>query len=375
MFGKNIKLFNLFGFEVKIDFSWIIIAILVAWSLSTGLFPVQFKDLSTRTYWLMGIVGALGLFLSIIAHEFAHSLVARRHGMPMKGITLFIFGGVAEMGEEPPRPGAEFAMAIVGPLSSLAIAGIFYGLYWAGSGFFPKAINGVLVYLSWINAVLAIFNMVPAFPLDGGRVLRSILWRIKGNLNWATRISSSVGSGFGIFLIIMGVFNVLRGNFVGGMWWFLIGLFLKSAAKMSYQRLITRNALEGEPVSRFMNSDPVNVKPDTSVKELVEDYIYKYHFKMFPVVKDGNQLAGCVTTKDVKEVPREDWEQKKVGEIARECSDENTIEPDKDATEALSSMNRNGVSRLMVVQGGKLTGIIGLKDLLKFLSLKVELDE
>jgi CBS domain-containing protein len=278
------------------------------------------------------------------------------------------------MGEEPSRPWAEFAMAIAGPLSSIVIAGIFYGIYRAGSGFFPQAINGVLGYLAWINGILAAFNLVPAFPLDGGRVLRSILWRIKGNLNWATRISSHVGSGFGIFLIIMGVFNVLRGNFIGGMWWFVLGLFLKGAAGMSYQRLVTRKALEGELVRRFMKSEPVTVKPSISLKELVEDYVYRYHFKMFPVVENGNRLVGCITTNKVKEFPREEWDRKTVGEVAEACTPENTIDPQKDATEALSMMNRNGASRLMVVEGGRLKGIIALKDMLKFLSLKVELD-
>jgi Zn-dependent protease/CBS domain-containing protein len=375
MFGKSIKLFKLFGFEVKIDFSWIIIAVLVAWSLSTGFFPISIKDLSTQAYWMMGIVGALGLFLSIIAHEFTHSLVASAFGMPMKGITLFIFGGVAEMGDEPPRPGAEFAMAIVGPLSSLAIAALFYGLYWAGIGFFPRPVNAVLAYLSWINAILAIFNLLPAFPLDGGRVLRSILWRIKGNLNWATRISSKIGSGFGIFLIVMGVYNVLKGNFIGGMWWFVLGLFLQGAAKMSYQKLVVRKALEGEPVRRFMKSNPVTVRRGISLEDLVEDYIYRHHFKMFPVVEDGDRLVGCITTQDVKGVPREEWRQKSVGEIAQKCTPENTIEPDKDATEVLSMMNRNNASRLMVVEGGHLKGIITLKDMLRFLSRKVELEQ
>jgi Zn-dependent protease/predicted transcriptional regulator len=375
MFGKSIKLFKLFGFEVKIDFSWIVIAILVAWSLSTGIFPLSIKNLSTQTYWLMGIVGAIGLFLSIIAHEFTHSVVARKYGMPMKGITLFIFGGVAEMGEEPPKPGAEFAMAIVGPLASFAIAGIFYVIDRTGAGFFPEAISGVLGYLAWINALLALFNLVPAFPLDGGRVLRSVLWSIKGDLNWATRISSGVGSGFGILLIIMGIFNILRGNFIGGMWWFILGLFIRGAAKMSYQRLVTRKVLEGESVRRFMRHDPVTVKPDIPIEIFVEDYVYRYHFKMFPLVENGNRLAGCISIKDVKRIPREDWRRKNIGEVAEKCTSENTIEAGKDATEALSKMNRNNASRLMVTEGGCLVGIIALKDMLKFLSLKIELDE
>jgi len=374
MFGKRFKLFKLFGFEVGIDLSWIIIAILIAWSLSTGFFPFQYKNLSTQTYWMMGIIGAAGLFFSIIAHEFCHSLVARKSGMPMKGITLFIFGGVAEMGDEPPSAKTEFLIAIVGPLSSLAIAAIFYGIYQVGiASAWSQAFNGVVAYLAMINGLLAVFNLVPAFPLDGGRILRSILWGWKGNLRWATRVSSTIGSGFGIFLIIMGFIRILSGNFIGGMWLGLIGLFIQSAAKMSYQQLLTRRALEGEPLKRFMKTDPVTVLDSTTVEQLVEDYIYRYHFKMFPVI-NSDKLLGCITTKDVKEIPRDEWDQKTVGEIADQCSGENTIEPDADAIKALSEMRRNNASRLMVVEDDQLVGIIALKDMLEFLSLKVELD-
>jgi Zn-dependent protease/CBS domain-containing protein len=374
MFGKRFKLFKLFGFEVGIDLSWILIAILIAWSLSTGFFPFQYKNLSTQTYWMMGIIGAVGLFFSIIAHEFCHSLVARKSGMPMKGITLFIFGGVAEMGEEPPSAKAEFLIAVVGPLSSIAIAAIFYGINQVGaaSGWSP-AINGVVGYLAMINGLLAVFNLVPAFPLDGGRILRSALWGWKGNLRWATRISSTIGSGFGIFLIIVGFIRILSGNFIAGLWIGLIGLFIQGAAKMSYQQLITRKALEGEPLKRFMKSEPVTVPESITIEELVEDYIYRYHYKLFPVV-NSHKLLGCITTKEVKEVPRERWGQKTVGELADPCSAENTIGPDADAVQALSTMRRNNASRLMVVENDKLMGIIALKDMLEFLNFKVELD-
>jgi len=376
MFGKRIKLFKLLGFEVRIDWSWIIIAILIAWSLSKGVFPSYYKNLPAQTYWWMGIIGALGLFLSIIAHEFSHSLVARKYGLPMKGITLFIFGGVAEMDEEPASAKVEFLMAIAGPISSIVIALIFYGIHALGKqGGLSVPVNGVIGYLAMINALLAGFNLLPAFPLDGGRVLRSILWGVKKNLRWATYISSRIGSGFGILLIILGVIQVFRGNFVGGMWWFLIGMFLQGAAKASYQQLITRKALEGEPIRRFMKTDPVTVSPTVSLEQLVEDYVYKYHFKMFPVVEDSDRLLGCITTKQVKEIPREDWNRKTVGEVASQCSPENTIEPQADAMKAISIMNRTGNSRLMVVEGGHLVGIIALKDLLELLSLKVELED
>jgi Zn-dependent protease/CBS domain-containing protein len=376
MFGNRIKLFRLLGFEVRVDWSWIIIAILIAWSLSKGLFPSYYKNLSPQTYWWMGIIGAAGLFLSIIAHEFSHSLVARKFGLPMKGITLFIFGGVAEMEDEPPSAKVEFMMAIAGPLSSILIAIIFYGIHTAGKqAGLAQPINGVVGYLAWINAILAGFNLLPAFPLDGGRVLRSILWGVKKNLRWATFVSSRIGSGFGILLIVLGFIQVFRGNFIGGMWWFLIGMFLQGAAKASYQQLLTRRALEGEPVRRFMKTDAVTVPPSISLEQLVEDYIYKYHFKMFPVVEDHDRLLGCVTTRQIKEIPRAEWARRTVGDVASQCTPENTIEPQADAMKALSLMKQTGASRLMVVEGGRLVGIIALKDLLELLSLKVELEQ
>ena len=374
MFGKRFKLFKLLGFQVNIDLSWVIIAILIAWSLSTGLFPFEYKNLSTRTYWLMGAVGAIGLFISIILHEFSHSVMARINGLPMKGITLFIFGGVAEMEDEPPSAKAEFWIAVVGPLSSIAIALIFYGFYRLGAHIpWPEPVDGVIGYLAMINGLLAAFNLLPAFPLDGGRILRSALWGWKKNLRRATRIAATIGGGFGILLIILGVLRVLGGNFIGGMWFFLIGMFIHSAAKMSYKQLITRKALEGEPLQRFMNTNPVVVPASATVAQLVEDYVYRHHFKMYPVV--NKKLKGCVTTRQIKEVPRQKWSQITAGELAQKCTSENTITPQTDAVHALSQMRRNDVSRLMVVEDGKLVGIIALKDMLEFLSLKIELDE
>ncbi len=374
MFGKRITLFKLFGFAVHIDLSWIIIAVLVTWSLAVGLFPFQYRGLSPGTYWIMGIAGALGLFASIIFHEMSHSLVARRFGIPMKGITLFIFGGVAEMDDEPPSPRAEFMMAIAGPLSSLFLAAAFYGLYLFGAQRgWPAPFNGVVGYLGLINGVLAVFNLIPAFPLDGGRVLRSILWGWRNDLRWGTRISSAIGSGFGIFLIFVGVLNALRGNFIGGVWQFLIGMFLRDAARMSYQQLLARQALEGETVRRFMQTDPVTVSPSVTLARLIEDYVYRHQFKMFPVV-EGGELVGCIDLNQVKEIPRDAWPRRTVGEMARGCSGENTISPETDAVKALSKMNRTGRTRLLVVDRGKLVGILSLRDLLRFLSLKIELE-
>jgi Zn-dependent protease len=322
----------------------------------------------------MGIVGALGLFTSIVVHEFSHSLVARRFGLPMKGITLFIFGGVAEMEKEPPTAKAEFFMAIAGPAASVILGGILYGITVLGarSGW-PDPIIGVLSYLWSINLVLAAFNLLPAFPLDGGRVLRSALWGFTGRLAWATRIASLIGSGFGFLLIAMGVVTIVRGDFVGGIWWFLIGMFVRNASQTSYRQLVTRQLLEGEPVRRFMERNPVTVPYYISVEQLVEEYVYKHHFKMYPVVQE-EKLVGCVSTRDVKAIPREQWDQHTVKEVSTTCSSENTIASDADATDALALMSRTGNSRLMVVEGDRLVGIIVLKDLLEFLSLKMDLE-
>lgn len=375
MFGKGVKLFELFGFEVRIDSSWILIAVLVTWSLADGFFPARFRDLSKHTYWIMGIVGAAGLFLSVIVHEFAHSLVARRSGLPMKGITLFIFGGVAEMSDEPPSPKVELLMAIVGPLSSVAIGVIFLAFYTVGiRGGWPIAVNGVLGYIGGINMLLAVFNLIPAFPLDGGRVLRSILWMIKGNMRWATRVSSSIGSGFGIVLMLLGALNVLGGNFTGGIWSILIGIFLQNAARMSYQQLLIRQAFEGLPVSRFMTRNPVTAPPSITLRELVEDYIYNYHFNMFPVVDNGT-LLGCVSTSQIKAIPKEKWDYTRVSDLAAHCSPDNVIEPDADTVKALSQMSRTGTHRLLVSRNGDLEGVISLEDLLAFFALKMELHE
>jgi len=375
MFGKRLKLFKLLGFEVRLDLSWIFIAILVVWSLSAGFFPHFYQDLSTQTYWVMGVVGALGLFASIVVHEFAHSLVARQFGMPMKGITLFIFGGVAEMGEEATSPKGEFFMAIVGPLTSIALAALFYGGAWLGrDSIWSTSVFGVLEYLGFINAILAGFNLLPAFPLDGGRVLRSILWGAKKNLKWATRISSNIGIGFGLLLVFLGVLQIVSGNFVGGLWWVLIGMFLQGAARMSYQQILTRQALEGEPISRFMKRNPQTVPTSLTVQDLVENYIYSQHYKMYPVTEDG-KLKGYVTTKQVQEIPRDEWDRHTVDEIYTPYSPENTISPDADAVEALSRMKSLGTSRLLVAEGGRLRGIVALKDLMDFLSLKGELEQ
>lgn len=375
MFGRQIKLFTLSGFSVGIDPSWFIIALLVAWSLAAGLFPYQVPGLSVGTYWAMGILGALGLFACIVIHEFAHARAAQSYGLHIRGITLFVFGGVAEMHDEPPTARSEFVVAIAGPLASIGLGLLFLAVgSIAGRLASPPPVVGVLVYLGWINFVIVLFNLVPAFPLDGGRVLRSALWRWKHDLRWATRVTTSIGSGFGLFLMALGVFSFLRGNLIGGVWWFLIGMFLRNAAQMSYRQLIVRQLLEGEPVFRFMHPNPDTVPASASISELVDEHVYRHHHKMFPVVDQGH-LIGCVNTRQIREVPRDEWSYKTVGEVMETCSPENTVAPDADALKTLSRMNRTGRSRLLVVEDSELKGVVTLKDLTQFIALKLDLEQ
>ncbi len=374
MFGRGIKLFTIFGFEVKIDLSWFILAVLITWSLAAGLFPQYYEDLPTSAYWWMGIGGMVGLFISIVLHELSHSLMARRYGMPMRGITLFIFGGVAEMTDEPKSPKSELMTAIAGPIVSVVLGLVLLAVDGVMGDAWSRPVHGVIAYLGFLNLILAAFNMLPAFPLDGGRVLRSILWKWKNDLRWATRLSSRIGSAFGIGLIVLGAVDFFAGNLVGGLWLVLIGLFLRSVAQQSYQQLLVRKSLEGESIERFMKRDPVTVPSSISLKEFIEDYVYKHHFKFYPVVEDS-RLVSCVKVDAVKKFDRGQWPQKTVRDIATDCSEDNMTSPDTDPVKALAKMRKTGNSRMMVTKGNELVGIIALKDMLEFLSLKIDLEE
>lgn len=375
MFGRSVSLFKLFGFEIKVDISWLILAALVTWSLASGLFPEYYKNLPAASYWWMGATGTVGLFLSIIFHELSHSLIARRYGISIKGITLFIFGGMAEMEDDPPNSKTEFLTAIVGPLSSFLIGVVLFLIkLWGEISGWPVTVTGVLSYLAWLNIVLAAFNLLPAFPLDGGRMLRSALWSWKKDLRWATNIAANVGSGFGLMLVIGGIISIFMGNVIGGLWWFMIGLFVRSAAQRSYQQLLARNLFHAEKVKDLMINDPVVVSRSISLEEFVRDYVYKYHFQMYPVISFG-KLSGCISVNQAAQIPRDQWAAHTVGAVALPCNEDTTVSPDDEANKALTVMNRTGNSRLLVVEGDHLVGIIALKDMHKLMTLKMELND
>ncbi len=377
MFGKGLTIFRLAGFDIRLDPSWFFLALLLTWTLAVGYFPFALPGLSGQTYWLMGLIGAFGLFASIVVHELAHAVVARKRGMKMGGITLFLFGGVSEMHEEPPDPKTEAQMALAGPFVTLMVVLLFLLVTGVGIALvWPAPLLTVTTYLAVINALLFVFNLVPAFPLDGGRALRAALWKWKGNLAWATRVASRVGVWFGIALILLGILSMIGGNFMGGLWWVLIGLFLQGAANRANEDMAMRQELEHEPVRRFMRQDPVSVPPHISLNHLIEEYFYRHYHKTYPVVEPTGKLLGCVRLDQVKSIPREEWDRHEVEEVVQPCSEDNTIPPDTDAYTALNKLQQTGGRSLMVVEAGtQLVGVVALRDLIQFFQVRKELQQ
>jgi Zn-dependent protease/CBS domain-containing protein len=370
MFGTRWRLFNLLGIPIRVDASWLIILVLLTWTL-INLFRETATDLPAAGYWFMGLGAALAFFACIVLHELGHALVARKVGIPIRGITLFLFGGVAEMESEPPSASSEFWMAVAGPAVSAALSVLF----WLASSLVAAPVLVLpLQYLAAINLAVLVFNLVPAFPLDGGRVLRSILWGALGNLRRATYWAALSGRGFAWVLIGFGIMHFFAGNLFQGLWLGLIGLFLYNAAQGSYQQVLIRQALGGERVERFMNRKPIVVAPNLDLRRWVDDYVYRYHRKMFPVASNGH-VEGIIGTQALAQFPRQEWDQHTVAEAMRPDADLLSIAPDADALEALAKMQQTGSSRLLVTDHHHLLGIVSLKDLLRFLNLKLELED
>ena len=382
MFGRSVTLFKLFGFRVRLHASWAFLAVLIVWTLAVGYFPKIAPGLDTISYWAMGLAGLIGLAFSIIAHEFAHALVARRFDMPIRSITLFIFGGVAEMEDEPTSAKGEFWMAIAGPIMSIILAAALYllavllpgGARLLDGAIVPSEATLILLYLAGINGLLAIFNMIPAFPLDGGRMLRAALWAWKDDILWATRIAARAGSAFGFVLMVLGLWAFVTGSVVGGVWWFIIGVFVQMAAASHLQHHVHRSMLAGVPVSALMRANPITVTPDLRLDRLLIDYFLRYYFREFPVV-EGARVIGCVSLEGLRQRSGDALATQSVGDVMQPCGQDKTIPPDADASRALQKMQRSSKSRLFVTRDTELLGIISLRDLLNYLGIRREIEQ
>jgi Zn-dependent protease len=374
MCGRRITLFNLFGFKVTADASGLFLAVLLTSPLAIRDFPILFRGLSTNEYWWLAGIGSLVLLASTMAHVLVHFLIARQQGLRIKEVALCIFGSVTEMEDEPPNPGSDCLLAIAGLLANPVIGSFFYFLYRAEKITLSPAMTGILAYTCAINWALAGLNLIPAFPLDGGRLLRSALWCWKQNCPIATGMAYWMGSGFGGILMLLALREFVTGNFVEAIWWFLMGMFLREFAQSAYRHLLMRTALKGKSVRCFMKVNPVTVPSAISLQELADGYFYPCHCNMFPVISGSQRLAGYVTTAQLKNVPREEWGRHSVQAVIQPCSLGNTVKPESDTVDALSKMNTLGLSGLVVVDGNDLAGVIVLKDLVYFLTLVLDVE-
>ncbi|MGH2537690.1 MAG: M50 family metallopeptidase [Candidatus Promineifilaceae bacterium] len=385
---------RIFGIQINIDWSWLLIFVLVTWNLVT-LFG------NSQPGWGLGlqigvaVVAALLFFASVLAHELAHSLVAVAQGVPVRNITLFLFGGVSNIQREPPSPRAEFLITIVGPITSIVLGVLFLllgGLSLGDMGALARSrpeqvvaqlgpVSTLLLWLGPINIILGLFNLIPGFPLDGGRVLRSILWAATDNLRRATRWAARVGQVIAWLFIIAGiamVFGVRLPIFgtglVSGLWLAFIGWFLNSASVQSYQQVVVRDILEGIPVRAMMRPNPPTVPAGASVEQLVHETLMTSDDHAFPVQEDG-RLAGVVTLQDVRGVPRDQWGQTTVGQIMTPRDQLSTINSRTDANEALRELMARDVRQLPVMDDGKLVGVLRRRDIMRWLQLNSEGDE
>ena len=372
---RSFKLITILGIPVEVNLSWFIIFALIVYTLAMGYFPITAPGLSPLFRFLVSLIAALLLFASLLLHELSHSVVAKRNDLPISGITLFIFGGVAHMEKEPSSPQVEFKMAIAGPLCSFALAAFFYLL---SSSFrllgLPVFISAITDYLFFINLVVAIFNLIPGFPLDGGRVFRSILWYSIGDLRRSTRIASSFGKGFALVLMALGFLSLIRGYFISGIWFIFLGLFLQEAAESSYRQVVMKKILSNIKVKEIMTKNVIVIPARISLKKLVDEYFFKFRHASFPMVEDDT-LLGLVTFHDVKEIDKKDWAKTNAHEILIPLRENLLIHENEEVMEALSKMAKNQVGRLLVIEDSKLMGILSQKDIFKLFQFKSEMED
>jgi Zn-dependent protease len=343
---------------VRVHASWLLILALLTWSLGAGHFPSVLPGAPAVAHWVYGLVAALLLFVSVFVHELAHALAALRYGVPVSGITLHVFGGVSQLEQEPDRPGAEAVIAAVGPLTSFAIAAAIAGAL----VFLPEwpAPAAVLRYLVVVNVAVGVFNLLPGFPLDGGRLLRAALWKSRGSFQWATRVASHAGSGFAFLLVALGLVRGFAGELIGGLWLVLIGLFLRQAAQGSYEQVVVRRALAPLSVGDVMARQVVHVPADLPVARVMELF-WRHHVSSFPVL-DGRRVVGIVNLQRLGQAPRGRWSETPAREVMLPIDASLTAAPADRLWSAFDKLSRNGLGRLAVVHEGALVGYLSLKD-------------
>jgi len=387
---SGFRLGRILGIDIRVDWSWLLIFVLVTWNLS-NLFGQSHAGWSPTLIWGISILAALLFFASVLGHELAHSLVAKSQGVPVRNITLFMFGGVSNIQRDPDSPGHEFWMALVGPLTSLVLGGLLLVL--GGSAVGPlgsltdpakivaqlNPLTALVLWLGSINMTLGIFNLTPGFPLDGGRVLRSILWAASGDLRRATRWAAGVGQIIAWAMILTGISMVFGlqipffgTGLVSGVWLAFIGWFLNTASTQSYRQLVVHDILDQVAVERVMRADPPTVPANSSVSDLVHDHVMGTDDHGFPVL-DGGRLVGMVTLEDIRKVARDNWDRAVVREIMTPTEQLVSVSPGDDVAEALDKLTQNDVRQLPVVRGGELVGLLRRRDIIKWLQLHSEL--
>jgi Zn-dependent protease/CBS domain-containing protein len=363
------------GIDIQVNVSWLVILVLLTFSLAVSWFPTTVPRQSTLIYWVLGFIAALLLFVSVLLHELAHSLVARARGVPVKSITLFIFGGVSDLQQEPQSPGVEFQIAIVGPLTSLVIGAISLV---AGNliGSSAPLVAAVLGYLGVTNLLLGVFNLIPGFPLDGGRVLRAIIWRVTGSLRQATRVATLVGQVIAYLFIVAGVFLFFSGDFINGLWFGFIGWFLLQAAQAANSQVMLESIFKGVTVSQLMSPASLTVPDNLSLQQLVDGYLLPRGVRAIPVVhSDEGKLVGLVTLTDIRHLPRDQWPQTPVGQAMVPLERLHTVRPQQNLNDVLPMMTGRDVNQLLVVDDtGRLVGILSRDAILRYVEVRRSLD-
>jgi len=367
----SLNLFKVLGIPIRLHVSWFLIAVLITWSLAGGYFPMEYPGWSAATYWLVGAVASVLFFASVLIHELGHSVLALREKVPVKSITLFIFGGVAQIGREPPTAGAEFRIAIAGPLSSLGLAAFFGGL---GAVLADNAVLAApLAYLGRINLLLAAFNMIPGFPLDGGRVLRAGLWAWRDSYQQATMWASRAGRAVAYGFILFGAAQILLGGgFLNGLWIAFIGWFLNNAAESSYQQVRLRDMLRGVKARSVMTQECLSVPSNLGVDRLVEDHVLAGGQRCF-FVADNGSMKGLITLKNVRSVPREQRQGLTTDQVMTRIEGLVRVQPDDDLWSVLQKMDENDVNQVPVMDNDNFLGMITRDRLLHDIRLRAEL--